>query len=64
MHLAYWCGKPRERDHLDDVSVNGGQFKMDLLGILWGRGVDWINLAEDSCKWRALVNAVKNFLVP
>jgi hypothetical protein len=24
VHLAYWCGKPRERDHLDDVSVNGG----------------------------------------
>jgi len=26
VHLAYWCGKPRERDHLDDVSVNGGQY--------------------------------------
>jgi hypothetical protein len=27
-------------------------------------GVDWIGLARDSYKWRALVKAVKNFRVP
>jgi hypothetical protein len=31
--------------------------KMDLLETVWG-GVDWIGLAEDRDKWRALVNAV------
>jgi hypothetical protein len=30
--------------------------KMDLLEIGWG-GVDWIGLAQDRDKWRALVNA-------
>jgi hypothetical protein len=37
--------------------------KMDLLEIGWG-SVDWIVLAQDTDKWRALVNAVMNFRVP
>jgi hypothetical protein len=37
--------------------------KMDLLEIGWG-GVDWIALAQDRDKWRALVNAVMNLRVP
>jgi hypothetical protein len=36
---------------------------MDLLGIGWG-GVDWIGLAQDRDKLRALVNAVMNPRVP
>jgi hypothetical protein len=27
-------------------------------------GVDWIDLAEDRDRWRALVNAVMNLRVP
>jgi hypothetical protein len=37
--------------------------KMDILEIGWG-GVDWIGLALDRDKWRALVNAVINLQVP
>jgi hypothetical protein len=36
---------------------------MDVLDIGWG-GVDWIGLAPDKDKWRALVNAVMKFRVP
>jgi hypothetical protein len=39
------------------------KIKMDLLEIGWG-GVDWIALAQDRDKWRALVNAVMNLRVP
>jgi hypothetical protein len=37
--------------------------KMDVNEIGWD-GMDWIDLAQDRDQWRALVNAVMNFLVP
>jgi hypothetical protein len=48
-------GRPRSR-WVDNI-------KMDLLEIGWG-GVDWIGLAQDRDKWRALVNAVMKLRVP
>jgi hypothetical protein len=47
-------GKPRRR-WVDSI-------KMDLLEIGWG-GVDWVGLALDRDKWRALVNAVMDLRV-
>jgi hypothetical protein len=37
--------------------------RMDLLEVGWG-DVDWIGLAQDRDKWRALVNAVTKLRVP
>jgi hypothetical protein len=48
-------GRPR-RKWVDNI-------KIDLLEIGWS-GVDWIGLAQDRDKWRALVNAVMNLRVP
>jgi hypothetical protein len=48
-------GTPRRR-WVDNI-------KMELLGIGWG-GVDWIGLAQDRDKWKALVNAVVNHRAP
>jgi hypothetical protein len=48
-------GRPRRR-WVDNI-------KMDLLGI--GLSVvDWIGLAQDRYRWRALVNSVMNLQVP
>jgi hypothetical protein len=33
--------------------------KMDLQEVGWGR-MDWIDLAQDKGRWRALLNAVMN----
>ena len=48
-------GRPRRR--WDD------NIKMDLREVGCG-GMDWIELAHDRDRWRALVNAVMNLLVP
>jgi hypothetical protein len=48
-------GRPRRR-WVDYI-------KMDLGEVGWG-DVDWIGLAQDRNKWRALVNSVLNLRVP
>jgi hypothetical protein len=49
-------GRPRRRWE-DNI-------KMDLREVEWGGGMDWINLAQDRDRWRALVNAITNLRVP
>jgi hypothetical protein len=48
-------GRPRRR-WVDNI-------RMDLGEVGWG-GVDWIGLAQDRNRWRALVNLVLNHRVP
>jgi hypothetical protein len=38
-------------------------FKMDVQEVGGGRG-DWMELAQDRDRWRALVSTVKNLRVP
>jgi hypothetical protein len=48
-------GRPRRR-WVDSI-------KMDLREIRWD-GMDWIDLAQDRDRWRALMNALMNLQVP
>jgi hypothetical protein len=52
----------RERDHLKDQGIDGGNIDVDIQEVGWG-GLGWIDLAEDRDRWRALVNAVMNLPV-
>jgi hypothetical protein len=51
-------GKPEGKGHLEEKNI-----KMDLQQVGCG-GMDWIDLAQDSERWRALVIAVMNLRVP
>jgi hypothetical protein len=48
-------GRPRHR-WVDNI-------RMDLGEVSWG-DVDWIGLAQDRNRWRAVVNSVLNLRVP
>jgi hypothetical protein len=37
--------------------------KMDLQEVGWG-GINWIDMAQDRDRWRAVVSAVMNLRVP
>jgi hypothetical protein len=48
-------GRPRRRWE-DNI-------KMDFQEVGWG-GMDWIDMAQDRDRWRALVSAVMNLRLP
>jgi hypothetical protein len=56
-------GKPEGRRPLGrPICRWKDNIKMDLREVGWG-GMDWINLAQDRDRWRAVVNAVMNLRV-
>jgi hypothetical protein len=65
----YACAFLCQRISIGDICVlllvgsGGPKSKLDLREIRWG-GMDWIDLAQDRDKWRALVNTVMKLRVP
>jgi hypothetical protein len=57
-------GKPEEKRPLGRPRYRWvDNIKMDLREIGWN-GMDWIDLAQDRDRWRALVKTVMNLRVP
>jgi hypothetical protein len=55
--------RQRIKYHLENQDFWVPNNKMDFREIEWV-GIDWISLAQDRDKWKALVNAVMNLTVP
>jgi hypothetical protein len=56
-------GKPRKEATLRPIRRWEDNLKMDLQEVGWG-DMDWIHVALDRDRWRALVRAVMNLRVP
>jgi hypothetical protein len=61
VYAGFWWGDLSERYHLADPGLYGDNIKIDLQIVGWD---DWIELAQDTDRWRAVVNAVMNLWVP
>jgi hypothetical protein len=57
VYTGFWWGNLMERDHLGDLGVDGMMMQEIRL-----ESMDWIALAQDRDKWRALVNGGKETL--
>jgi hypothetical protein len=52
-----------EKDHLKDQGVDGRMGSKWILRRSVGGGVEWLHLAQDRGRWRAVVNVVMNLRV-
>jgi hypothetical protein len=58
---GFWWGSLREGDHWGDPGLNNIKRGLQEVG---GGCEDWMELAQDRDRWRALVSTVMNFRVP
>jgi hypothetical protein len=59
VHAGFWWRDLRERDHFEDLGVDGWII-FKLIFKEWDGGMDWIDLAHSWDRWWVLVNAVMN----
>ena len=62
MHTGFWLGDLRERDHLENLRVDG-RITLKWIFTKWDEGIEWIDLAQDEDRWWP-VNTVMNLRVP
>jgi hypothetical protein len=63
LHIGFWWGDLRQRDHLEDLGIDE---RIILKWILKKKdgGMGCINRAHYRDRWRAVVNTVMNLRVP
>jgi hypothetical protein len=60
---GFWWDNLKRGDHLGDPDVDG-RIILRWIFRKWNGGMNWIDLARDTDRWRELLNAVMNLRVP
>ena len=60
VHRNFWWGNLREGDHLENPGLDGRMI-LKLIFEKWDGVMDWIGMAQESDRCRAVVNAIMNF---
>ena len=63
VYTGLWWGNLRERGHLGNPGIDE-RITLRWIFRKWKEGIDWIDLAQDRDRYRAIVNAVMNLRVP
>jgi len=64
VQTGFQLGDLRKRKHLENLGVNWRIILKCIFSKGDEEGMDWIDLAQERDRWRALVNAVMKFWVP
>jgi len=63
VHTGFLWEDQTEGDRFEDPGIDG-RIILQLISNKWDWGMDWIDLAHDTDRWRAFVHAVMNFRFP
>ena len=58
VHTGFWWYNLRERDHLENLDVDG-RLICKWIFRKWNGGMDWIRVDQDKDRWWSFVNAVR-----
>jgi hypothetical protein len=63
VHTGFWWGKLRKGDHSEDPGIDG-RVTLKWIFKKWnGENRDWIDVAQDKDRWRAVANVVINIRI-
>jgi hypothetical protein len=63
MSTKFWLESSKRRNHSDDLGVDEITILKWIIREVNVEGVDWINLAHDTDRWRDIVRTVINLPV-